>query len=279
MLGTIISDKYELLEELGRGRLGIVYRAVEKSDGAYIAIKILKQLNERDVQRFQREARAAKKLNHPNVVRVHDLGSTADGAPYIVMELVDGTSLRRLIRQLGHLPADRCIRIFVQVAEALAHLHENGVIHRDLKPANIMLVDQNGQPDIVKLVDFGLAMPTDPAQAREEKVTLDGYVTGTPAYMSPEQCVAGHVDTRSDIYSFGCVMFRAITGIAPIAGNTARDTMTNQISQQPTAFSRVAANIQIAPELQTIVLKCLEKKPEDRYQKAEDLKADLIGLQ
>jgi serine/threonine-protein kinase len=222
--------------------------------------------------------RAASKLNHPNIVRVYDLGSTENGAPYIVMELVDGTTLRRVIRAQGSLSAERCINIFSQVCDALQHLHENGIVHRDLKPANIMIVQPGSSAEIVKLVDFGLALPADPEAAKAEKVTLDGYVTGTPSYMSPEQCLAEHVDFRSDIYSLGCVMFRALTGLAPIAGATPRDTMNKQVKQPPTPFGRVAQSTMIPPDLQQIILRCLEKKPDDRYQEVAMLKADLQGL-
>jgi serine/threonine-protein kinase len=275
VLGSVISDKYELVAELGRGHLGVVYKATQRSNAEPVAIKILTKGTDRDVQRFQREVRAASKLDHPNIVKVFDLGSTADGAPYIVMELVDGPTLRRTIRTEGNLPVDRCVNIFIQACNALEHLHNNGIVHRDLKPANIMLVAQNGSPEIIKIVDFGLALPADPQAAKAEKVTLDGYVTGTPAYMSPEQCLAAHVDSRSDIYSLGCVMFRALTGLAPIAGATPRDTMQKQVKTPPTPFGRVASATNIPPELQKIILRCLEKKPEDRYQTVTDLRGDL----
>lgn len=277
MLGTVISGKYELMAEIGRGHLGVVYKAKQDSEQDFVAIKVLVKGTERDVQRFQREVRAASKLDHPNIVQVYDLGSTTDGTPYIVMELIDGTTLRRTIRSQGMLPVDRCVNIFRQICDALAHLHSNGIVHRDLKPANVMLIQRGVSEEIVKLVDFGLALPIDPEAARAEKVTLDGYVTGTPAYMSPEQCLAAHVDSRSDIYSLGCVMFRALTGLAPIAGDTPRDTMTKQVKTPPTPFARAANATNIPPELQKIILKCLEKKPEDRYQSVTELQADLAA--
>ncbi len=278
VLGTIIAGRYELLEEIGRGRLGIVYKARKDEDEQLYAVKILSQYDERDVKRFHREARAARKLSHPNVVRLLDNGSTADGAPFLVMELVHGRSLRNEIRMHTYLPAELAIPIFVQVCRALEHMHLNGIVHRDLKPANIMLMQDRSADDFVKLVDFGLALPADPEAARDERVTLDGYVTGTPAYMSPEQCLAEHVDSRSDIYSLGCVMFRTLTGIAPIGGATVHDTMNNQLMGQPTPFSRVSPDLKIDNELQNIVLRCLEKKREDRYQSAEDVRSALIDL-
>jgi eukaryotic-like serine/threonine-protein kinase len=273
--GTIISDQYESLGEIGRGHLGIVYKVEKLSDRKPFAIKVLTRGTERDVQRFQREVRAASKFDHQNIVRVYDLGSTADGAPYIVMELIDGTTLRRTIRSEGKLAVPRCLNIFRQICDALEQLHEVGIVHRDLKPANIMLV-KDGDNEIVKLVDFGLALPADPEAAKSEKVTLDGYVTGTPAYMSPEQCMAEHVDSRSDIYSLGCVMFRALTGLPPIAGATPQDTMTKQVRTPPTPFARAAGATNIPPDLQKIILRCLEKKPEDRYQDVGQLKTALL---
>ena len=134
------------------------------------------------------------------------------------------------------------------------------------------------EDELVKLVDFGLALPVDPIAAKAEKVTLDGYVTGTPAYMSPEQCLAEHVDSRSDIYSLGCIMFRALTGLAPIAGATPQDTMTKQVRTPPTPFARAAGAKDIPPRLQQVILKCLEKKPDDRYQSVVALKEDLFKV-
>lgn len=280
VLGTVIAGRYQLVEELGRGHLGVVYKATQElSDQEPVAIKILTRGTERDVQRFQREVRAAGKLNHPNIVRVFDMGSTAEGAPYIVMELLDGTTLRRAIRTEGNMNVNVSLEIFIQICDALQHLHENGIVHRDLKPANIMLLNKNGNgPLVVKLVDFGLALPADPEAAKAEKVTLDGYVTGTPPYMSPEQCLAGHVDSRSDIYSLGCVMFRALTGLAPIAGASPRDTMTKQVKQPPTPFARAAAATEIPADLQMVIMKCLEKKPDDRYQNANEIREDLVMM-
>lgn len=275
MLGTRISDRYEIVDELGRGHLGVVYKAVQLHDGKTFAIKVLTSHDERDIQRFQREMRAASKLRHPNVVQVYDLGSTAGGDHYLVMELVAGNTLRQTIRSQGSLPVARCLNIFRQACDALEHLHNHGIVHRDLKPANIMLVPQAEEPESVKLVDFGLALPVDPEEAKAEKVTLEGYVTGTPAYMSPEQCLAAHVDSRSDIYSLGCVMFRALTGLAPIAGVTPRETMTKQVKSPPTPFARAAGATNIPASLQTIIMRCLAKNPEDRYQTVTDLRGDL----
>jgi serine/threonine-protein kinase len=275
LLNSLISERYKLIEELGRGHLGVVYKAIKLDDEKPFAIKILSSQDERDVQRFQREMRAASKLSHPNVVQVYDLGSTTGGEHYLVMELVDGDTLRKTIRSEGNLSVTRSINIFRQACDALEHLHNQGIVHRDLKPANIMLVPQDKKPEMVKLVDFGLALPADPEKAKAEKVTLEGYVTGTPAYMSPEQCMAAHVDSRSDIYSLGCVMFRALTGLAPIAGATPRDTMTKQVKTAPTPFARAASATNIPQELQLIIMRCLEKKPEDRYQTVTDLRGDL----
>ncbi len=276
--GTIISDQYELLDEIGRGHLGVVFKAKKLADQELFAIKILTKQTDRDVQRFQREVRAASKFDHRNIVRVYDLGSTADGAPYIVMELIDGTTLRKIIRREGKIAPDRCVNIFRQICDALEHLHADGIVHRDLKPANIMVVANEIEDELVKLVDFGLALPVDPIAAKAEKVTLDGYVTGTPAYMSPEQCLAEHVDSRSDIYSLGCIMFRALTGLAPIAGATPQDTMTKQVRTPPTPFARAAGAKDIPPRLQQVILKCLEKKPDDRYQSVVALKEDLFKV-
>lgn len=275
LLGTVLANRYEIFENIGRGHLGVVYKA-RATDGRVVAVKVLSKGNDRALQRFKREARAAGLQNHPNIVQVYDMGNTADGDAFIVMEFIDGYSFRILIRNEAPLPINRCGPIFVQICDALSHLHKNGVVHRDLKPANIMLIENPGGPEWVKLVDFGLAKHIDPQQAALEKVTLEGYVMGTPAYMSPEQCMAMNVDERSDIYSLGCCMFRALTGLAPITGSNAQETMTKQIVQEPTPFSRIPSSIYVPEGMQNIINKTLAKRPSDRYQSAEELKHVLL---
>ncbi|MBZ0185993.1 MAG: serine/threonine protein kinase [Candidatus Obscuribacterales bacterium] len=282
MLGTLLAGKYELQDKLGQGHLGIVYRArcLEGDNGAEktYAIKILTKEfsnDKRAIQRFQREANAAGKLDHPNIVKIFDFDGTEDGSFYIVMELIEGKTLRRVIRRSGPLPVKNSIEIFNQVLDALDHFHSRGLVHRDIKPSNIILSNFSTKDEIVKIVDFGLARHIDAAKAAEEKVTLDGFVTGTPAYMSPEQCLGGNVDPRSDLYSLGCVMFRTLTGIAPIPGMTPKETMTNQVQYTALPFDRMPPHIELCEELKDVMKKALSKRPDLRYQNALEMKAAL----
>ena len=173
------------------------------------------------------------------------------------------------------LEAADCVRIFLEISDALAHAHDRGLVHRDLKPSNIIIVNRGKENQTIKLVDFGLARHLDTDKQVEEKVTLEGYVVGTPAYMSPEQCLGKSIDLRSDIYSLGCVMFRALTGMAPVAGSTARETMENQINQTAVPLDRIPKFIEVPDTLKEIMRKSLMKDPEDRYQSVRELIEDL----
>lgn len=282
MADTILKEKYEILNKIGQGHLGEVFEANELETGNTFAIKFLSKNftnQDRAIQRFRREANAAKELEHPNIVRVYEFGDTDDGGCYIVMELIKGITLRRAIRRTGPLSMEEGKTIFLQVADALHHAHNRGLVHRDLKPSNIIIVNR-GKPDAqVKLVDFGLARHIDTAKQAEEKVTLEGYVVGTPAYMSPEQCLGQTIDPRSDIYSLGCVMFRALTGLAPVPGATARETMENQIHRTIVPLDRIPPHIKISDEVKEIMRTTLKKEPEERYQKVEEFREALANIQ
>lgn len=273
-----LANKYQIKEKIGQGHLGEVFQAESLDSGQEFAIKFLSKTysnQDRAIQRFAREARAASELNHPNIVKVYEFGDTDDGSCYIVMELIKGITLRRIIRRNGPLAAAECVKIFLEISDALAHAHDRGLVHRDLKPSNIIIVKRGEENQTVKLVDFGLARHLDSEKQAEEKVTLEGYVVGTPAYMSPEQCLGKSIDLRSDIYSLGCVMFRALTGMAPVAGNTARETMENQIHRTTVPLDRIPRHIAVPDELKEIMRKSLMKEPEDRYQSVKEFIEDL----
>lgn len=282
MLDSLLAGKYRLEEKLGQGHLGVVYRASSTADGSTkYAIKVLTDefsSDERAVQRFKREAKAAGALDHPNIVKMIEFDCTENGSYYIVMELVEGKTLRRVIRRSGPLPYEKAIPIFIQVLDGLEHFHERGLVHRDIKPSNIILANFGTASETVKIVDFGLVRHIDADKAKEEKVTLEGYVTGTPAYMSPEQCLGGQVDARSDIYSLGCVMFRTLTGLAPVPGATPRETMTNQVQRSSLSFDRAPPHIELPETLKDIIRTALAKEPELRYQCADEMRRALQAL-
>lgn len=273
-----LANKYIIKDKIGQGHLGEVFQATSIDSDQEFAIKFLTSTyanQDRAIQRFKREAKAASELEHPNIVKVYEFGDTEDGSCYIVMELIKGLTLRRMIRRNGPLEARDCVNIFLQVTDALAHAHGRGLVHRDLKPSNIIIQNRGKEDQNIKLVDFGLARHIDSTKAAEEKVTLEGYVVGTPAYMSPEQCLGKTIDPRSDIYSLGCVMFRALTGIAPVAGTTARETMENQIHRTSVPLDRIPRHIIVPEDLKKIMEIALMKEPEDRYQKVEEMRSAL----
>ena len=198
-IGIVLADRYELSSVLGQGQGGMVFKARHRQLDRFVALKMLTPDTLADktaFMRFEREAHAIGRLNHPNIVTVFDVGRWRNERPFIVMDFIDGQDLQELIGKDGRLPISRAIRICSQICSALSHAHKRGVIHRDLKPRNIMIIDAEDIVDFVKVVDFGIAKPCDSDQA--EALTLDGYVVGTPLFMSPEQCSSQPVDARTD---------------------------------------------------------------------------------
>jgi predicted Ser/Thr protein kinase len=248
----------EILEMLGQGGMGVVYKARQRQLDRLVALKILPPqigLPEAFAERFTREARSLARLSHPRIVMIYEFGRTETGLYYFIMELVDGTDLRRVI-QTGKLSASEALAIITQVCEALQYAHEEGVIHRDIKPENILL-NRNGQ---VRIADFGLAKILDsPATSSTSTLTKIGQKMGTPQYMAPEQIEQpARVDHRADIYSLGVVFYEMLTGELPLG-----------------RFAPPSQKVQINVRLDEIVLKTLEKEPEHRYQHASEVKTDL----
>jgi serine/threonine protein kinase/tetratricopeptide (TPR) repeat protein len=283
MIGKTVSH-YTIREQLGAGGMGVVYRAEDTRLGRSVALKFLPEELSRDrlaIERFQREARAASALNHPHICSVHDIGEHA-GRHFIVMELLEGTPLNQVVA--GHaVPADQIVEVGIQIADALDAAHEKGLVHRDIKPANIF-VTQRGQ---AKLLDFGLAKPMPqprPAGARvapsagptQEHLTDPGVVLGTVAYMSPEQVRGETLDARTDLFSVGAVLYEMATGRRAFPGNTSGIVSEAILNRTPLPAGRV--NPELAPSLEAIIDKALEKERELRYQKASDLRADLQRL-
>ena len=277
-LGIALSDKYEILKEVGSGSMGTVYKARHKLLNRQVAIKVLTKGFEADeaaVNRFKRSAKAASALNHPGLANALDFGFLDDNRPYLVVDFLTGTLLQTRLDERGALKAEETIRIAEQICEAMAHAHSKGIVHRNLKPSNVMLVaDKNGS-ELVKVFDFGFAKIVGPG-GQAQKLTAPGQVFGTPAYMSPEQCQALDIDERSDIYSIGCLLFKMLTGVPPISGITPMETVFKQVSDAPMPFEK-ATNNPVSAKLQAVVYKSLAKKPADRYQSADELKSALQG--
>jgi eukaryotic-like serine/threonine-protein kinase len=269
--GTVVGP-YEIVAHIGSGGMGEVWRARDNRIGRDVAIKVLPAFAPGDerVRRFEQEARAAGGLNHPGLVTILDVGSV-DGAPYIVMELLEGQTLREALgdRNPVALPLKKSIDYAIQAASALGVAHEKGIVHRDLKPENIFITPDNR----VKILDFGLAKlaqePTDDRGKTSERLTSSGMVVGTPGYMSPEQVRARPIDHRTDIFALGSVIYEMLSGRRAFDGDSAVETMTAVLNDEPATLESL--NVRIPPALDTIVRHCLEKNPRERFQSARDL--------
>lgn len=271
MIGETISH-YRIVEKLGEGGMGVVYVAEDTVLGRQVAVKMLSTGRSPGDQhfrsRFLREARAISKLSHPHIANIYDYGETKDGEPYIVMELVNGSTLGDLMLK-EKLTIPRAVGIIRQVAEGLAEAHRHGIVHRDIKPSNIAINERGN----VKVLDFGLAKeietaPSDPeAQTRLHTQTREGVVVGTPTYLSPEQALGIEVDARSDVFSLGGLLYECIAGKPAFTGKTAVEICAKVVRDDPPPPSQF--NPDVSRELDQIALKALAKKPEERYQTAE----------
>src|SRR5437773_804890 len=259
--------KYHIVETLGRGGMGTVYKAIDETLDREVAIKILNPdlMDAETVKRFRREAITLAKLNHPRIAHVYELAREADSL-LMVMEYVRGETFEKLSTRTGPLPLDRAIVLCSHVLEALHHAHSAGVVHRDLKPANLMLTAIGD----VKVMDFGIARVIG-----TEHMTNDGLMMGTPAYMAPEQVRGQEVDARTDVYSMAVVLYRLVTAQLPFKADTAVAMIQSQLNDPPTPLRQYRADL---PEWLDKVLTCaLAKSPTDRYQTASQLRGALIA--
>jgi eukaryotic-like serine/threonine-protein kinase len=260
--------RYEVMSELGRGAMGVVYKAADPVLNRVVAVKTINLLladDEREEYeaRFYQEAKAAGGLSHPNIVTIYDLGNTGDTA-YMAMEFLEGRELRDLIGENQPLPIRKSLAIAAQVADGLAYAHERGIVHRDIKPANIMILSG----DLAKLTDFGIAR-----MRTSEVKTQTGMRLGSPKYMSPEQVIGKRTDHRSDIFSLGIVLYEMLTGRAPFSGGNLEALMYQTIHFVPPPPSRI--NPDIPEMLDLIIAKMLEKSTDDRYQATREVASDL----
>jgi serine/threonine protein kinase len=253
--------------------MGEVYRARDARLGRDVAIKVLPASFSSDgvrLQRFEQEAHAAASLNHPNILAVYDVGRQANGAPYIVSELLSGETLRQQLRN-GPLPLRKVIDYGQQIARGLAAAHHKGIVHRDLKPENIFITDDRR----VKILDFGLAKLTRPELLPDEQTAIaklesePGLVMGTVGHMSPEQVRGTPVDHRSDLFALGTILYEMLSGKRAFNGKSPAETMHAIVNQEPAQLTE--SNPNISPALGSLVDRCLEKSPEDRLQSAQDI--------
>ncbi len=279
MIGQSVSH-YKVLDRLGRGGMGVVYRAEDTRLGRQVALKFLPEEyaeNKQALERFQREARAAAALNHPHICTVYDIGEW-EGRPYIALELLEGQALNERI-STSPIEVDDSIEMATQVTDALAAAHAAGIVHRDIKPGNIFITT-GGQ---LKVLDFGLAKLTpkegksaSSATTVDEHLTRPGSTVGTVAYMSPEQARGKDVDHRTDLFSTGVVIYEMLTGQQAFPGETSAVVFEGILTKEPVAPTRI--NAALPPELDRIIGKAVEKDPDMRYQSANDLRSDLKRL-
>src|SRR5919198_212937 len=269
----LLSNRYELGETLGYGGMSEAHRGKDVRLGRDVAVKVLRADLARDPQfqeRFRREAQNAAALNHPAIVAVYDTGETRTSygpLPYIVMEYVDGRTLRDIVKTEGPLPGQRAMEIMADVCAALDFSHRHGIVHRDVKPANVMIT-RNGA---VKVMDFGIARAVHDGQAA---MTQTAAVIGTAQYLSPEQARGEAVDARSDVYAAGCVLFELLVGHPPFVGDSPVSVAYQHVREDPRAPSEI--NPEISPDVDAVVLKALAKNPANRYQSAGEMRADLL---
>ncbi|HVE81418.1 MAG TPA: protein kinase, partial [Myxococcales bacterium] len=287
LCGRVLNGRFSILEPIGSGGMGRVYKAIQAPLDRMVAIKVLHpqfSSNNRDpgfVKRFVLEASLTSKLRHPNTVTVIDYGQTEDGIFYIAMEYLEGMSLAEVLTKQGALQWQRSLHIGQQVCRSLREAHRFGIIHRDLKPANVMLLDE-ADHDLVKVLDFGLVKSfvgdgTTQDVEPDSKITQAGMLLGSPQYMSPEQA-RNHSDPRSDVYSFGVLLYEMMSGRPPFTAKDYLEVIVKHLKEPPPPFHTVRPDLSIPLEVEDLVFRCLEKEPAHRFQSMDEVLEGLRAL-
>jgi serine/threonine-protein kinase len=276
LIGRIVADRYRIIEQIGRGGMGVVYRVEHARIGKLMALKLLTGELTRDgtqVARFKREALMASKLSHPNTVQVFDFG-TADGLVYLAMEYLRGEDLGRIIRREGALSVERTAKIVIQIASSLSEAHEKSIVHRDLKPENILIVRGHSGEEVVKVLDFGLAKLRESSELSE--VTSRGAIIGTPYYMSPEQIRGEGADPLSDVYSLGALTYVCLTGEPVFDAHTPLGVFTKHLLEEPVGPQQRRPDLHIPDSVNRLILRTLAKDPSKRPPSIVDLRDALV---
>lgn len=278
----ILDGQFQILQKIGKGGMGSVYKALQPAMNRMVAVKILhpKLTSRKDLaSRFRREARAMSHLAHPNTAKVFLYGELEDGSLYIVMELLEGKNMNQTVRSEGPMSLERAVAIMSQVCPALEEAHRAGIIHRDLKPENIFLCQTAGMTDFAKVLDFGLAKVTE-REMRPGSIALtqEGMVFGTPEFMSPEQAQGKKLTPASDTYSLAVILYEALTGKLPFEGKTSMDFIQHQVMTKPMTLAERAPSKSFPPLLQKVFDKALDKDPTKRFSSALDLSKALEAV-
>ena len=282
LIGQVIADRYQVLELLGEGGMGRVYLAEHVRMGRKSAVKVMSPnlaLSAEAITRFNREASNASRINHPNVAQIYDFGETNEGMLYLAMEFVEGETLTTIIQRDGRLPPRRAADLTKQTADALAAAHHLGIVHRDLKPDNVMVARHHDGTDWVKVVDFGIAKTVQGSgeAGGSQTVTTAGVSLGTPEYMSPEQLAGERLDSRTDLYSLGLVLFNMLTGDLPYPRVTSKETLVRRLTSKPRTLAEVAPDRFWPPALQAALDRALASETVDRYSSVVDFARDVVA--
>ncbi|MBI4853646.1 MAG: serine/threonine protein kinase [Acidobacteria bacterium] len=272
--GEVLAEKYQIIETLGEGATGTVYKAKRSVIDDFVAIKTLKAelvSSHVAIERFRREAQAYGRIHHPNAISIFDFG-ISDGIAFLVMEFLDGFTLRQILNNEKYLDIKRTVRIFLQMCGAVQRAHRKGVIHRDLKPENIILEEFEGLGETVKVIDFGLAKLKTVGTSMQS-LTEKGRVAGTPYYMSPEQWLDKELDPRTDVYSLGVMLYETLTGRMPFDADTVMELAKKHVQHEPKALTEIRT--EIPKKVSDVVLKSIAKKPENRQQSTLSLGQEL----